>query len=250
MCRGRLILAESGHLCWTLADRSRHFSRGLEIAVRAESLGRARTRPFSRKPMMKFLPALIAALVLLTANEVSAHRHSSPHPAGPGLSNATVLLIRHAEDADRGPGLSPAGETRASAYARYFHPFRFGEQVLRIDTLIAAADSRASDRSRLTLEPLSRASGIPIQQPVGNRHVGALVRWLGQGAPDRTILIAWHHGDLPKLIAEFGADPTMVLGRLRWPSDEYSWVVVLHFDRNGIVTAQSSHLVLEPTPLR
>ena len=198
---------------------------------------------------MKFLPTLIAALVLMSAHEASAHRYSSSHSTAPGLSNATVLLIRHAEDADSGPGLSPAGEVRARAYARYFRPFRFGEELLRIDTLIAAADSRASDRSRLTLEPLSRVSGIPVQQPIGDRHVGALVRWLGQGAPNRTILIAWHHGDLPKLIAELGADPTMVLGRHRWPSHEYSWVVVLRFDRNGVVTTQSSHLVREPTPL-
>jgi len=197
---------------------------------------------------MKFLPALIiAALVLVTAHEASAHRDSSPHSTALGLSNATVLLIRHAEDADSGPGLSPAGETRARAYARYFRPFRFGERVLRIDTLIAAADSRASDRSRLTLEPLSRVSGLPVQQPITDRHVGALVRWIGQGAPNRTILIAWHHGELPKLIGELGADPTIVLGRRRWPSDEYSWVVVLRFDRNGAM--QSSHLVREPTPL-
>ena len=200
---------------------------------------------------MKFLPAFVAVLILLAAApEVSAHRHSASRSRAPGLSNATLLVIRHAEDADSGRGLSPAGDVRARAYARYFRPFRNGEELLRVNTLIAAADSRASDRSRLTLEPLSHISGIPVQQPVRDRHVGALIRWLGEGAPNRTILIAWHHGDLPKLMAELGADPAMLLGRHRWPSNEYGWVVVLRFDRNGILIPQSTRLVREPASLR
>ena len=195
---------------------------------------------------MKFLPTLAALFFLLAAPEASAHRHSAPQSGAPGLVNATVLIIRHAEEAANGRGLSSAGQARAAAYARYFRPFRLGQEQLRVDTLVAAADSRASDRSRLTLEPLGRALAIPVQQPVGPRHVHALARWLGQGAPHRTILIAWHHGDLPDLIAELGADPAALLGRRHWPSNVYDWVVVLRFDRDGTLIPQASRMVREP----
>lgn len=195
---------------------------------------------------MKFLPILAALLLLLAAPEASAHRHAEPHASAPGLANATLLIIRHAEDATNGRGLSPAGQARAAAYARYFRPFRLGQEQLRVDTLVAAADSRASDRSRLTLEPLSRALSLPVQQPVTTRHINALVRWLGQGAPHRTILIAWHHGDLPDLLTGLGADPRALLGRRHWPSDVYDWVVVLRFDPNGALVPQASRIVREP----
>jgi len=198
---------------------------------------------------MKLLPTLIAVCVLVVSSEASAHHHTGSQSGVGGLANAAVLIVRHAEEAGSGPGLSPQGQLRAGAYARYFRPFRFGDERLRVDTLIAAADSRASQRSRLTLEPLSRISGIPIQQPFADRHVRGLARWLGRGSPNRTILIAWHHGELPNLLSELGADPSVMLGRRHWPSHVYDWVVVLHFDRNGTIIPQSCRLIREPTPL-
>ena len=114
---------------------------------------------------MKLLPTLIAVCVLVVSSEAYAHHHIGSQSGAAGLANAAVLIVRHAEEAGSGPGLSPQGQLRANAYARYFRPFRLGDERLRVDTLIAAADSRASQRSRLTLEPLSRISGIPIQQP-------------------------------------------------------------------------------------
>jgi hypothetical protein len=196
--------------------------------------------------MTKFLPIFAALFFLVAAPDALARRHSEPSASAPGLANATVLIIRHAEDAPQGRGLSAAGQARAAAYARYFRPFRLGQEQLRIDILVAAADSRASDRSRLTLEPLSRASSLPVQQPVTTRHINALVRWLAQGAPHRTILIAWHHGDLPDLIAGLGADPIALLSKRHWPSSVYDWVVVLRFDSNGTLIPQANRLVREP----
>ena len=40
-----------------------------------------------------------------------------------GPKDAVVLIIRHAEDADTGPGISPRGQERAEAYKDYFLNF-------------------------------------------------------------------------------------------------------------------------------
>ncbi len=198
---------------------------------------------------MRFLAAFFTALALVAIPPASAHNHTGPRLAATGLTNATVLVVRHAEKAEFGPGLSPAGESRARAYARYFHPFILSRERLRVDTLVAAADSRGSYRSRLTLEPLSRVSGLAIQQPFRDRDIGGLAAWLAQGPPGRTILIAWHHGELPRLMSDLGLAPSTLLPGGDWPSDEYNWVIVLRFDRNGAIAPSWCRLIREPTPL-
>ena len=197
----------------------------------------------------RFLAALVGVLVVFATQPVSAYSHNRLRSGATGLVNATVLIVRHAEKAETGPGLSPAGEVRARAYGRYFRPFSLGRELFRVDTLIAAADSRGSHRSRLTLEPLSRLAGIPIQQPFHDRDVRDLAIWLGQGPPSRTILIAWHHGELPSLLRHLGLDPPTILPEGDWPDDVYNWVVVLRFDRQGAIVRNSCRLIREPTPL-
>ena len=70
------------------------------------------------------LPVVFAAALSLTALPASAkHHHHHYDGTVPGLANVTLLVVRHAEKpADAGdPGLSPAGQARAKAYATYFH---------------------------------------------------------------------------------------------------------------------------------
>ena len=149
------------------------------------------------------------------------------------LADATVLLVRHADKPDAGPGLSQAGEARAAAYARYFHPFLAGGGRFEPDTLIATADSPESRRPRLTLEPLSRATGLPIDTRFANGDEKALAKALRTEPHGRHILIAWHHGHLPKLIRALRGDPAAVLPDGRWPDDVYDWVIELAFDSRG-----------------
>jgi hypothetical protein len=40
-----------------------------------------------------------------------------------GPKDAVVLIIRHAEDADSGEGISPRGQQRAEAFKNYFLNF-------------------------------------------------------------------------------------------------------------------------------
>ena len=163
---------------------------------------------------------------------------------GHGLAGSTVLLVRHAEKPDSGPGLTPAGEARARAYASYFTQFTLDGASVHIGALIATADSPKSSRPRLTLTPLSQASGMPIAQPFADDDLKGLVDDLKDGAAGRTVLIAWHHGRLPKLIEELGVDPVSVLPGGVWPGDVYNWVVAIRYGPDGQLAF--ARLIKEP----
>ena len=71
----------------------------------------------------------------------------------------------------------------------------------------------------------------------------ALAHWLAAGAPHRTILIAWHHGRLPKLLNQLGANPDEVLPDGFWPEDAFDWVIVLRYDGDGQLSEEK---IVEP----
>ena len=191
------------------------------------------------------LALALAALFFLSAVP------STAQPSGPGLAGTTLLIIRHAEkpqdEGAGGPGLTPAGEARARAYATYFRTFAVDGKALHIDTLVATADSANSMRPRLTVEPFSRASGLPLQQPFKNKDVKGLASWLASGAPHRTVLIAWHHGMVPSLLTELGADPQVLIPGGTWPPATYDWVIYLHYGEDGHLTV--SRRIVEPAGL-
>jgi hypothetical protein len=202
----------------------------------------------NRGSMLKIGAALLGLLLITMSSLATDHYYDDRNAVAsglPGLANATLLIIRHAEKPVTGPGLSPAGEAHAQAYVRYFQHLTLDGAPVRIDTLIATADSAESRRERLTLEPLSRATGLRIQQPFKDRAIKQLANWLAHGAPNRNILLAWHHGRVPMLLAELGLNPSTIFARGRWPSDIYDWLVVLRFDGNGNLMRPLCRLVHE-----
>ncbi len=189
--------------------------------------------------------SLMAALALFLAPAAPVAAQQAN-----GLSGTTLILIRHAEKPPEGssdPGLIPAGSARAKAYASYFQNFSVDGKALKIDTLIATADSKKSNRPRLTVEPFSKASGLPVQQPFADKQVNELAASLAAGAPHRTILIAWHHGKMPDLLQALGADPKALLPNGAWPPDTFDWVMYLHYDESGHLDA--SRRIVEPAGL-
>ncbi|MEW6633274.1 MAG: flagellar basal body-associated protein FliL, partial [Pseudomonadota bacterium] len=163
--------------------------------------------------------------------------------------DATVLIVRHGEKPDSGTGLSPAGEVRAKAYVRYFQPLKLDDGTsFRPDTLVATADSADSARERLTLAPLAEAMKLPIDQRFADKDVKPLVKALESESHGKSILIAWHHGELGKLIKAFGADPKALMPKGEWPDDVFDWVVVLRFDHAGQLIPDSPHIIKEKLP--
>jgi hypothetical protein len=149
------------------------------------------------------------------------------------LRNVVILIVRHAEKPESGMELSPAGLQRADAYTNYFRSFMVDSKPLSLDCLIATADSNNSHRPRLTLEPLSKSLGLPLDTRYRNTESGQLAAELQTRPHGRQILICWHHGQIPALLQALGADPAKLLPGGQWPDAVFSWVIQLHYDQEG-----------------
>jgi len=184
-----------------------------------------------------------AVCVLAFAFEISLSPQVSH---GDLLARNTVLIVRHAEKPKIGRELTPQGQARARAYAQYFEPFREAGMDVRVDALYGGKDSNNSIRPRLTLEPLSKATGLTLDTSISTDEPDALVALLRHQPHGSHPLIAWRHGHIPALLQAFGASPDLLPGG-KWPDDTYDWVIVLVFDSAGHLQTQKlihEHLTL------
>jgi|SRR5579862_7878659 len=148
-------------------------------------------------------------------------------------SDAIILIIRHAEKPAQGSDLSAAGRQHALAYVSYFKNFTVDSRPFALDALYATADSKGSSRPRLTLEPLSRALHLKINNEFKNRDFAKLAAQISSQPHEKRILICWHHGEIPALLGALGADPARLLPGGAWPPDQFGWVLELRYDHDG-----------------
>jgi len=150
-----------------------------------------------------------------------------------GLRNAVILIIRHAEKADDGHGLSPSGVARAKAYASYFKNFTVDGRAVKLDDIFVSKDSRISHRPRLTIEPTAEELGLKINDRFKNNQFNELVNEIKSQPHGANILVVWHHGNIPGLLRALGADPKTLLPNGKWPGHVYDWLLELRYDENG-----------------
>jgi hypothetical protein len=162
-----------------------------------------------------------------------------------GPKNSVVLIIRHAEDADSGNGISPRGEERAEAYTNYFREFTLDSKRLEPQTIFAAKDSKKSHRPRLTVEPFAKAANVKIDTRFGNDQSAELAADLRANQQGKVILICWRHGYIPALLRALGAEPKSFLPNSRWPGSVYDWVILLSYDQDGRLIPSSSKKIDE-----
>jgi hypothetical protein len=195
-----------------------------------------------------------SALFLVVMLAISAGAGSPPSDSSGGqqilddsspLSDATILIIRHAEKPGSGSGLSVEGAARARTYVRYFQNFRIDSQPLRLDYLVAADDSEHSQRSRLTLEPLAEAIGLKPDLRFQASQPRMLARELQSRAHGKAILICWHHKGIPELLEALGANPERLLPHGEWPGEQFGWVLQLQFDGRGHLIRGKSKRIKE-----
>lgn len=173
--------------------------------------------------------------VLLTCVLAIGAAAKPPVPAAArlGVKNATILIVRHAEKPDSGIGLSEEGQKRAQAYAQYFQHYECDGKPLKLTLLYPAADGKHSRRSRLTLEPLSKALGLPLKCIYKDEQTSQLVQELQAKGQGQAILIAWHHSEIPNILRSLGVPPLTLLPKGKWPNQQYGWVLELRFDAEG-----------------
>jgi hypothetical protein len=162
-----------------------------------------------------------------------------------GPKNAVVLIIRHAEDADTGDGISPRGQQRAEAYKNYFLNFAVDSRRLVPDVVFAAKDSKKSHRPRLTVEPFAQAEKLRIDTRFGNNQSAELAADLRANEQGKVILICWRHPYIPALLNALGANPKTFLPNGKWPGAIYNWVILLSFDQDGHLIPESSRRIDE-----
>src|SRR6187399_2528383 len=144
-----------------------------------------------------------------------------------GPKDAVVLIIRHAEDADSGDGVSPLGQERAEAYKNYFLNFTVDSKRREPEAIFAAKDSKKSHRPRLTMEPFAKAANLKIDTRFGNTQSADLAADLRASQQGKVVLICWRHPYIPALLGALGANPKTFLPNGKWPGSVYNWVIQL-----------------------
>jgi phosphohistidine phosphatase SixA len=157
------------------------------------------------------------------------------------LANVEVLIVRHAERAGDEDALTPAGLARAKAYASYFKSLSLDGRRIHLTHLFA----EKSLRTRLTLEPLSKAMGFPLDTRFSTKESDQLANDLEHHSYGREILICWHHSKMPALITALGGNPDALLPGGKWPKSTYDWIIDLRFDAAGHLSPASEKCVHE-----
>lgn len=150
-----------------------------------------------------------------------------------------AYLLRHAEKpADpNDSGLSSQGFRRALALRGLFTQ---GGRFLVPQFLIAAKRSKHSNRCVQTLDPLSWSLGLDIDHGFDSDEYKALAKRLlsGKKYAGATILVCWHHENLPALAKALGVK-SKDLPWKEWPDDMYDRIWVLDFGQPGVVSVTS-----------
>ena len=166
---------------------------------------------------------------------------------------STIVLIRHAEKAKSGHGLSSAGHARANAYVQYLQNFTALEgPVTRWDHIFASKKTDESHRPMLTVTPLSAALGIPIHQQYADEDFVKLVKHIREKRDHyagQNILICWHHGRILQLAAALGASPATLPPNSAWPShwpeSVYGWLLAIHYTADGCLSLDQTRAINE-----
>ncbi len=149
---------------------------------------------------------------------------------------ADVLLMRHAEEPDKGPHLNDRGRDRAQALIKLF-PSRFPQPT----ALFAAKSTQQSSRPVETLQPLAQATGLRINDEYSNERFDDLVLHLLSDRlySDGHIVVCWHHETIRNFAMALGIDSPP-----KWPDSMYDHVWFIKFANGKATLADESERLL------
>jgi phosphohistidine phosphatase SixA len=171
---------------------------------------------------------------------------------GPACSPTTVaaqprevFIIRHAEkpEDDNDVHLTAMGRERADALDQLFKKTDLRPDPLpKPDFLFAARNSKHSHRSVETLTPLAKKLKLDIDSRFENEDFAKLAKELLSNPryAKKTVLICWHHGNIPELAQALKA--TDVPDKWKDPVFDRVWTIA--YGAGGKVTFAKRHQAL------
>lgn len=141
-----------------------------------------------------------------------------------GMGPKRIVIVRHAEKpASRKPHLAVRGEMRAIGLSKLL------PKVLKPDFVFASTSTKHSARPYQTIRPTADKLGVDVSTMYADKEIKKLVKdFRKKQFRGKTILICWHHGQLPKLIQELGYAPPYD----QWPEELFDRII--NIDANGI----------------
>ena len=121
-----------------------------------------------------------------------------------------------------------------------FQNYVLNGTVLKLNYIVATADSSQSERPRLTMEPLAEAMGMEINAKHQENDYQEVADDILQNSKyDRSnIVICWHHGEILQLAAALGVDTNKLPPESHWPSppwpgEVFGWLLQVCYDVDG-----------------
>jgi phosphohistidine phosphatase SixA len=185
-------------------------------------------------PKFRFLATVVALSLSLALHAARSGAQSS-------LANKEILIVRHGERPAAEDALTDRGKARAQAYVGYFEHLSIDGRPIHLTHLFA----EKSRRTRETLEPLSKATGMELDTRFATKDDVALAADLQSHSYGNEVLICWHHHAISKLIKDLGGDPDAVIPGGKWPGSTYDWVIDLRFDGAGHLEKSGEKLIRE-----
>lgn len=149
--------------------------------------------------------------------------------------NTNIILIRHAEKPSvaKDPSLAVAGQERAQAYVVYFQNYPNSAAPLKWNYMFATAVSPDSNRPLLTIQPLSQALGLTINNSYADKDFKKVADDIKTNPEydNSNILICWHHGRILQLAHHLGAPKDKLPAK--WAGAAFGWLIKLSFDSKG-----------------
>jgi broad specificity phosphatase PhoE len=135
-----------------------------------------------------------------------------------------IVIVRHAEKPKSlKPHLAVRGEMRAIGLAKLL------PKIVKPDFVFASTSTKNSERPYETVRPMADKLGLDVNTMYADKETEKFVKELRKPKfKDKTILICWHHGQMPKLIRELGYEPPYE----EWPEELYDRII--NIDENGI----------------
>jgi phosphohistidine phosphatase SixA len=111
-----------------------------------------------------------------------------------------IVIVRHAEKpASTKPHLAIRGKMRSIGLARLL------PKLVKPDFVFASTSTRHSDRPYQTIRPTADKLRLDVSTKYADKATKKMVKELRKKKfRNKTILICWHHGQMPKLIRELG----------------------------------------------